>query len=80
MNIKTEQLYNEVADILIKKFRQLHIVSKLDKGVHVACRVEVHCNAIMIDPTVEEIKELLKDYNFKITGDTNSETITIQKL
>jgi hypothetical protein len=40
--------------------------------------IELHCTAIVIDETVERLKQFFKGYNFKITGDTNSETITIK--
>lgn len=69
-------LYQDAMSLL-KEYRQRYLLVKTAGGDDYF-GIQVHSNAIMIDENVEHIKELLKDYNFKITGDTNSETITIK--
>jgi hypothetical protein len=70
--------YVELFNKLREHYRQVYICSAIVDGKTVADSVCVHSNGIMVNEDERYIKELLKDYNFKITGDYNFETITIK--
>lgn len=69
--------YKEAYDKLTG-FKQKVILSRLKHGHHFYFGIQIFANGLTIHETVVQIKNLLMGYNFKITGDTNSETIIIK--
>lgn len=59
-------------------YRQKELFGTLVNGKMEYEGISIHVNPIIMDLEVKAVKELFKDYNFKIIGYTNSETITIK--
>jgi hypothetical protein len=69
--------YKEAYDKL-KGYRQKQLFGTMTNGEMEYEGIELNCTSIVIDETVERLNQFFSGYNFKITGDSNSETITIK--
>lgn len=62
----------------LSNYRQKELFGTMVKGKMKYEGISIHVNPIIMDLELEAVKELFKDFNFKITGDTNSEKILIK--
>ena len=73
MHLSYKQAYNKLYG-----YRQKQLFGTLTNGEMEYEGIELHCTAIVIDETVERLKQFFSNYDFIITGDTNTEIITIK--
>ena len=59
-------------------YRQIKILTDLANLGKYYSGIEIHANAIAMDDHVTFIKSLLAGMGFNVTGNTNTETITIK--